>query len=127
MKLRTHEKLVFAVSQIYCEKTKSKRYGITDYYEKNRTRDIVIVRQIVMCLLKFDYPKKLTNRKNASYFKQNHACVNHAVKTVSNLCDTEPLMKHIYNECRICFKSEILPIAGFAKFGDKMQINELDR
>lgn len=115
MNIRTHEKLVFAVSQIYCEKTQSKRYGITDYYEKNRTRDIVIVRQIVMSLLRFDYPKKLTNRKNASYFKQNHACVNHAVKTVSNLCDTDTLIKQIYDECRICFKSEILPIVSTYK------------
>jgi chromosomal replication initiator protein len=55
--------------------------------DDKRNREYVIVRQVTMCLFRLDM--KLSLHESGAYFFLDHATVLHAIKTVSNLKDTD--------------------------------------
>lgn len=61
-------------------------------FENTRKRDIVEARQVIM-FVAVRQIKVLSLSKIGEYFNKDHATVIHAVKTVSNLCDTNYLFK----------------------------------
>lgn len=124
MKAKTHEKLTEIVAEIYSTATNKKQHTIRVYYEKSRKRDIVIVRQIVMTILSKYYPfRSISLAKNAGYYFKNHATVLHAIKTVSNLCDTDPYINKIYLDCLSRYHEEIVPLIVHDLFTDFSSYN----
>ena len=61
---------------------------------KNRLRELVVIRQVTMSLLRLKHKRSLTYCGN--FFSKDHATVLHAMETVKNLLETDRLFRAKY-------------------------------
>lgn len=73
-----------------------------ELFEKNRKRNLVEARQVVMFIASKQI-KSLSLEKIGGYFDRDHSTVIHANKTVTNLCETNRLFKEKVDQAIVKF------------------------
>lgn len=89
---------------ISCETEKYYKLGPGTIHLKTRKREVVQARQMAMKFSRI-YTKNSTGSIGRAIGKKDHATVLHALKTMANLIDTDPLVRSDFNELDKIFKS----------------------